>query len=942
MTQTGARTYSNYKDSTYRAFSLSICDCKGTGKIETREIKDNNDGGMFWVAGIACNVTFYNVTIDASKRNVTSKKGAILESPASAAGSSFTIYGGTYYGGSAYRGGAFSISAAKTNHSTFTMFDGLITGGTAIVDAASTANAVGGNICTASATVNIYGGTIEKGQAIAGIGVTSTTDSTPKTLTSGAGNIGALNSDLFLADGATVRLGVVETSAGVRHIKDVWVYADKNNHASYNGTVYEPTDKSSNYYPDFGHDHCECGENVDTSKSSHTCTQGHNWTALTGSVDVADNGEYYYYLTKDLTSAVSFGGGSSSVKKSVKVHLCLNGYNITANVSRAVSLWCDANSILTICDCCASRQDAEVYKAGRIGYSTTRTTMVEASTTQGYIISYQGAATVYGGIIDATWKHANNVGGTLYAGKNVEIYGGHLYGATLDSTDTRPGGSARNNNGGVVYAGGTFTMYGGELEGGIVKAGLESLGGCVYSAGAFTMHGGKIHGGQVIQFSSEKKYAKGGCVYAGGNFTMTGGEIYGGTSSIDASVTANKWAAAGNVYLQGTTNTITGGKIYDGTAGSCGNIYINGSTKTLTIENATISGGYGNTGGNIENEGATLTIKEGTVISGGVTSSSSTGGNIFMSKGVLNIQGGTITGGQSGVGGNIYINSKSADVTVTISGGLFEKGKMLKNDYSVPNVAINCSEEYQTTVTITGGTFTVEDPSKENAIYIYKGTNVDISGDNTFIERLYTQPEGTPSMHGGYVNYTPYGPTLREGYAAVELDSAKASGGKLFRYEVCVSHPLTVTSWLVDAEGAKVSSGIATISGGSYAKNNVGKTIAASEVPNYTFYGWATMDSADADTYTLIPDATELIYTTAGGTEPEFYVALYKAANTTVHYEVTGNATVAERALTGDVPVGTSISVSYIGTNPFVGFTNEFKKLISQDTTLELCIYTDT
>lgn len=666
---------------------------------------------------------------------MTSSQGGILEIPSSAAGSKVNIYDGVMMGGQATRGGAISIRATASNRSTFNMFGGVITGGKAAIIENSVATANGGNLYCSQCYINLYAGTIENGICIPGTGKTSSTNSTPKDYSAGAsGNVAAFNSITTVTDDFLIRNGHQVGTDGRSHQKDIWVYSDKNNHSSYNGTDYDGTASSTkNYYPPTKHFHCECGENVDTSKSSHVCNSEHQWTALTKSVDVANNGEYYYYLTGDLSSAISFGGGSSNLKQSVKVHLCLNGYNITTSTaSRGLSLWGDANSSLTICDCGAYTSDS-VYHSGRVGYPVDRTELFNASTTQGFVLSFKGPMTLYNGTIDASMRLANNNGGAIYAGTDVEVFGGHVIGATLNSSPSRSAGDARDNFGAAVYASGKFTMYGGDIEGGTIMAGLEARGASVYCGKQFTMHGGKIHGGHVIQFSSDKKYARGGCVYAAGNFTMTGGEISDGISSVDESVTANKWAVAGCVYMYGTTNSITGGTISGGTAGAAGNIYI-GADRTLTIENATITGGHGNTGGNLEVEGATITIKAGTVFSNGVTAASSTGGNICVSKGNLTIEGGTFTGGQAGKGGNISFDSNGQDSTLLIYGGLFENGVALQSDYSVPNIRIYAtSESYTTTATITGGTFTVTDASKQNSIWIHKNAIVDISGENTFV-----------------------------------------------------------------------------------------------------------------------------------------------------------------------------------------------------------------
>lgn len=91
--------------------NLSICDCKGTGKIEAAKKVDNNDGGVFWIgrAKINATVNLYGLNVDCSERNVGAKGGAFL-CLASATSGTVNVYGGVYDGGAGGNGGIFRIA----------------------------------------------------------------------------------------------------------------------------------------------------------------------------------------------------------------------------------------------------------------------------------------------------------------------------------------------------------------------------------------------------------------------------------------------------------------------------------------------------------------------------------------------------------------------------------------------------------------------------------------------------------------------------------------------------------------------------------------------------------------------------------------------------------------------------------------------------------------
>lgn len=150
----------------------------------------------------------------------------------------------------------------------------------------------------------------------------------------------------------------------------------------------------------------------------------------------------------------------------------------------------------------------------------------------------------------------------------------------------------------------------------------------------------------------------GGAIRVTGVLNVYGGEIIGGEVTEQGGAIYAEKTARVNLY----GGTVTGGKAEMG-----GNIFITGSG-TLTVDGATVSGGYASdNGGNISvQKGTTLKLLAGSIENG---STGNGGGNIYV-NGSMQVSGGKIAGGDS----SNYIQRFSKNVMavgadVTFTGG---------------------------------------------------------------------------------------------------------------------------------------------------------------------------------------------------------------------------------------------------------------------------------
>ena len=153
----------------------------------------------------------------------------------------------------------------------------------------------------------------------------------------------------------------------------------------------------------------------------------------------------------------------------------------------------------------------------------------------------------------------------------------------------------------------------------------------------FNMHGG------VIQ-NCKGKYG-GVSLKNGSRFIMEGGTI----SECSAS-------EGGGLYAENSTVTIKGGTISGCSAYAGGGLYAKNST--VTISKGTISGCSASNGGGLYAYNSTVNISGGT-ISGCTTSEAGMGGGLYAYSSTLTIKSGTIENNKATYGGGVALNSST-------------------------------------------------------------------------------------------------------------------------------------------------------------------------------------------------------------------------------------------------------------------------------------------
>lgn len=243
-----------------------------------------------------------------------------------------------------------------------------------------------------------------------------------------------------------------------------------------------------------GHDtHCVCGG---TEVQNHTCSGENIWvplgneykrtyyyeksateTRISQTVLLGGN----YYLTGDMTWS-----GSICVAPDQTVNICLNGHKLTTT-DRSFRI----NGTVNICDC---EGGGQVYSQ-RAG-----------SAPVAYL--YSGAEmNIYGGTYTSAAPSNRKFAGcmgvsneTFLVGYTAErlpstlnVYGGHLIGSDLDSTDGTLTGGGRGGVITVVNGNCVLNVYGGTLTGGNTVNG-NCGGGVIAAVGHTNLQGGTFSG----------------------------------------------------------------------------------------------------------------------------------------------------------------------------------------------------------------------------------------------------------------------------------------------------------------------------------------------------------------------------------------------------------------------------------------------------------------
>ncbi len=541
-----------YRGNSTMDMTLSLTDCKGTGKITHKD--DKTGCGVYVNSFHRAIFNMYGGSITGNKEHVTSSNtsteiprggGVYMDCPPNvneeAYGGIFNMYGGTIQGNSATNGGGLFMCNNVGNN--FNMYDGSITD--------NTVTKMGGGVYSAGGTITMTGGNIEQNRASQGGGMYESGGSsvfftmsggsiTKNTATDKGGGVyvskggnfklnglvqitgntkndAANNVELAagktitiqscLAEGASIGV-TTEKTPGIGDYSKVasgaegysLTEADANRFFSdvdqTNYTIQRTDNKLilTNTGDDSLHRHPICGETCTHTNADGTSQHKDVYWEATSTL-ASNMPAGYYYLTSDVTLTQSWNPADGMV-------LDLNGYNII--------------------------MDADDYVISK--YTSGAFTLTDC----------MGGKDTYGKI-----THGSN-----HKGGGIKLYNTAYYsytnsfvmygGSITENTGFRPGVYLESNS----YRPRTFTMYGGEITNNKNTSTSNSFkGGGVYVEGnrnTFTMTGGKITGNQTA--------TDGGGVYVEGqsNFIVSG----------DVQITGNYKTdgTTDNVYLQSVTN----------------------------------------------------------------------------------------------------------------------------------------------------------------------------------------------------------------------------------------------------------------------------------------------------------------------------------------------------------------------------------------------------
>ena len=528
--------------------TLSLTDCKGTGKITHKD--DKTGCGVYVNSFHRAIFNMYGGSITGNKEHVTSSNtsteiprggGVYMDCPPNvneeAYGGIFNMYGGTIQGNSATNGGGLFMCNNVGNN--FNMYDGSITD--------NTATKMGGGVYSAGGTITMTGGNIEQNRASQGGGMYESGGSsvfftmsggsiTKNTATDKGGGVyvskggnfklnglvqitgntkndAANNVELAAGKTITIQSGLAEgASIGVTTEKTPGI-GDYSKVAS-GAEGYSLTEADANrFFSDVDqtnytiqrtdnkliltntgdgtlHSHPICGETCTHTNADGTSQHKDVYWEATSTL-TKDMPAGYYYLTQNVTLTQSWNPADGMV-------LDLNGFNINMDANLNV-IEKSTEGPFTLTDCMDQKN---VY--GKITHVNNHK----------------------GGGIELFYSYKSSF--VMYGGSITENTGDYP-GVCLAYSNNRPR---------------TFTMYGGEITNNKNTNTIGSYkGGGVYVAvgNTFTMTGGKITGNQTA--------TDGGGVYVEGqsNFIVSG----------DVQITGNyktDGTTADNVYLQSVTN----------------------------------------------------------------------------------------------------------------------------------------------------------------------------------------------------------------------------------------------------------------------------------------------------------------------------------------------------------------------------------------------------
>ena len=392
----------------------------------------------------------------------------------------------------------------------------------------------------------------------------------------------------------------------------------------------------------------------------------------------------------------------------------------------------------------------------------------------------------------------------------------------------------------------------------------------------FNMHGG------VIQ-NCKGKYG-GVSLKNGSGFIMEGGTISGCEAN-----------AGGGLYADNSIVTINNGTISGCSAGAGGGLYADNST--VTIKDGTISGckavnGYG---GGLYAKNSTVTIEGGT-ISGCTTSDAGMGGGLYAYSSTITISGGTIENNEATYGGGVALNNSTINPITNwkvigneayktksgnggIGGGIYLDSVSMNVSAGSNRIYNNTADRHGADICLEkGASITLPDAANMGATYRDSGIKI----DNWYNDK----PPYTPSESG----------------QPVKVDGEEPLKGALSLVASYKAIPVRIE---IDANGGEGGSGSQTVHEGTTV------TLEAPTKEGHLFTGWE--DKEKGKSYPADADGKVHITVTGNMT----LTAVWKDRTFTVTYVLLNGETRTETAAYGqNVTLGEEPRTGYT----FVGW----------------------
>lgn len=357
------------------------------------------------------------------------------------------------------------------------------------------------------------------------------------------------------------------------------------------------------------------------------------------------------------------------------------------------------------------------------------------------------------------------------------------------------------SEGGGLYATNQSTIT---ISGGTISGCTAGGGGGLYAENnsTITISGGKIE-------DNEATRSGGGLLVKGSTLNIEG---EGGT------ISGCKGTMGGGLYADNSTITIKGGTISRCSAYAGGGLYADNSA--VTISKGTISGCSASNGGGLCAENfSTIEISGGT-ISGCTTSEAGMGGGLYAYKSTITISRGTIENNKATYGGGVALNSSTINPITNwtvigneayktkrgnggIGGGIYLESRSMNVSAGSNRIYNNQAEGHGADICLEkGASITLPDAANMGATYLDSGINID----------------------GWYNDKPPYTPS-ESGQAVKEL---QLSG----RQSLVASYKAIPVRIEIDANGGKGGSGSQTVHKGTTV------TLEAPTKEGHLFKGW--------------------------------------------------------------------------------------------------------